>query len=71
MGFGIPLGGWLRDGLRPWAQELLDERRLQSDGFLDPAVVTRAWTDHLNAKVDLSGQLWDVLMFQAWLDAAR
>lgn len=71
MGFGIPLGGWLRGGLRPWAQELLDERRLQSDGFLDPAVVTRAWTDHLNAKVDLSGQLWDVLMFQAWLDAAR
>ncbi len=71
MGFGIPLGGWLRSGLRPWAQDLLDERRLQAEGFLDPAVVTQAWTAHLNAKVDLGGQLWDVLMFQAWLDATR
>src|SRR5690606_23697607 len=36
MGFGIPLGRWLRGPLREWAEELLDKGRLHREGYLNP-----------------------------------
>ena len=41
MGFGIPLGEWLRGPLRDWAEALLDERRLREADLLDAAMVRR------------------------------
>jgi asparagine synthase (glutamine-hydrolysing) len=67
-GFGIPIGEWLRGPLRPWAEALLDERRLATEGFLVPAPVRRVWDEHLSGRRDHSVRLWTVLMFQAWLE---
>ena len=69
MGFGVPLDSWLRGPLKDWAESLLDPSRLAQDGFLDPAPVRQAWSDHLGGKGNFSYKLWDVLMFQSWLDA--
>ncbi|HYA67818.1 MAG TPA: asparagine synthase C-terminal domain-containing protein, partial [Acidimicrobiales bacterium] len=68
MGFGLPIGSWLRGPLRPWAEELLDERRLRDGGVIDPRPVRRAWLQHLDGRRDLGYELWDVLSLQAWLD---
>jgi asparagine synthase (glutamine-hydrolysing) len=71
MGFGFPIGRWLRGPLREWAEHLLDERRLRAQGLLDPLPVRRAWTDHLSGRQDLGYELWDVLVLQSWIDRWR
>ena len=71
MGFGIPVSDWLRGSLRDWAESLLDESRLHREGFLYPAMVRKKWSEHLSGKYNWSDQLWDVLMFQAWLEASH
>lgn len=68
MGFGIPVGDWLRGPLKPWAEALIDPARLHSEGFLDPAVVQRWWRAHLAGRGDHEHLLWYVLMFQLWLE---
>lgn len=68
-GFAVPIGTWLRGPLRPWAEELLDERRLRADGILDPAPIRRRWDAHVRGRGQWEHHLWGVLIFQAWLDA--
>jgi asparagine synthase (glutamine-hydrolysing) len=71
MGFGIPVGAWLRGPLRGWAEELLNESRLQREGYFEPAPVREKWVAHLSGQRDWSAELWCVLMFQAWHESAR
>lgn len=64
MGFGIPLGTWLRTDLRDWAEDLLQESSLvYTPNAKD---VRDLWRMHLQGQVDGSALLWTVLMFQAW-----
>lgn len=68
-GFGVPIDAWLRGPLREWAEALLDERRLQSEGFFNPAPIRQKWEQHLSGVRNWHYHLWDILMFQAWFEA--
>ena len=59
---------WLRGPLRDWAENLLDERRLEKDGFFSPRPIREKWTEHLSGRHNWQYQLWGVLMFQSWLN---
>jgi len=71
MGFGIPLDTWLRGPLRDWAEALLDERRLEAEGYFRPAPIRKAWAAHLRGQSNQTFKLWTVLTFQTWLAEQR
>ena len=67
-GFATPVGQWIREPLRDWAEELLDESRIQREGYLNAEPIRKMWDQHLSESYDWTPRLWAVLMFQAWLD---
>ena len=58
----------VRGPLKEWGEQLLDEHRLKEQGFFDVKLVRSKWEDHIHGKRDWQYYLWDILMFQAWLD---
>jgi asparagine synthase (glutamine-hydrolysing) len=70
-GFNVPIGIWLRGPLRDWAEELLSPSRLRGQGLLDPVRVQAKWHEHLSGQRDRALELWAILMFESWLDAAN
>jgi asparagine synthase (glutamine-hydrolysing) len=68
-GFAVPVGSWLRGPLRDWAEDLIAEKRLREEGWLDAGQVRLLWQEHLSGRRDWTTRLWNVLMYQAWLGA--
>lgn len=70
-GFELPIQAWLRGPLRDWAEALLDRNRLRREGYLRPEPIRAQWEEHLSGRLDHHYFLWNVLMFQAWLEEWR
>ncbi len=70
-GFGVPLDYWLRGPLRDWAESLLAPERLRREGYFAVEPIQKAWREHLSGKRQWHYHIWDVLMFQAWLNEPR
>lgn len=65
MGFGVPIGQWLRSSLREWAEELLRQPRLEDSG-LNSLIIREKWHQHLTGARNWQYPLWGVLMYQMW-----
>ncbi len=70
-GFAVPVGQWIKEPLRDWAENLLDPHRLATEGWFDPDIVRARWADHLGGRRDSTAAIWSILMFQAWLDEQK
>ncbi len=66
MGFGVPVGMWLRGPLRDWAEDLLSRRALLDTGLFNPDPVRRRWREHLGERRNWEYSLWGIAMAQAW-----
>jgi len=71
MGFGVPIGKWLRGSLRDWAEDLLDENKIKQQGYLNEIAVQKIWKQHISGWRNHNDLLWSILMFQAWLENDR
>jgi asparagine synthase (glutamine-hydrolysing) len=69
VGFSVPIESWLRGPLSEWAESLIDEARLRKEGFFEAGPVRQKWAEHLAGKQNWQHSVWNVLMFQAWLEA--
>lgn len=67
-GFGAPVSGWLKGPLRDWAQAQLDPARLSSEGHFEAARIADIWREFLDGERKWHTHLWNVLMFQGWLE---
>ena len=50
-----------------WAENLLDQNRLNFEGYFYSEPIRKKWAEHLSGRRDHTASLWAVLMFQAWL----
>ena len=71
MGFAVPLAEWLRGPLKDLAESLLDKKRIDEEGFFDSNIVREKWSEHLSGRRNWENQLWDVIVFQLWLDEQK
>ena len=68
MGFCFPVEKWVRGPLKGWGEDLLSEERLSRQQIFDVAAVRRLWSGFLSGKKRHDSAVWNLLMFQAWLD---
>ncbi len=67
MGFGIPVGNWLRGPLNQWAEDLLNEKLIKDQGYFNYKNISECWKLHKSGKKNMATSLWSILMFQEWL----
>jgi asparagine synthase (glutamine-hydrolysing) len=67
-GFGVPTDHWLRGPLKDWAEALLDEHKLTQQGLFNVKQVRKYWREHQSGARNWQYPLWNLLMFQSWLE---
>jgi len=67
-GFSVPIDSWLRGPLKSWASELINPKRLIIENNLNAKLVEQRWQALLNGEKSYQYQLWNVLIFQQWLN---
>ncbi len=65
-GFSLPLDDWLRNGLRGLAEELLEEKRIQQQGYFNSNYVRQILAEHVSGTKDHTYQLWTLVVFELW-----
>ena len=66
MGFGVPVGNWMRGELRSWAEDLLLSPRALKRGYFQPEALRQLVDAHLEGREDRSSQLWALLWLELW-----
>jgi asparagine synthase (glutamine-hydrolysing) len=68
MGFGVPIGHWLRGKLQPFLRETILSEKALNRGLFRPEVVKQLVELHVRGERDHSHQLWTLLMLELWFE---
>jgi asparagine synthase (glutamine-hydrolysing) len=67
-GFNVPIPEWLRRELRELVHDTLSPARIKEVGFFNPDAVSALIRDHEERRVDLSRNIWGLLVLMQWYD---
>lgn len=70
-GFGVPLGQWLRNELRPVMEETLLDQSFLDCGIFRPAAIRGLVNDHLSGEDDHRHRLWSLMILARWLGSQQ
>lgn len=65
-GFSIPIKNWLGNEFRPLMEDLLDEKKIKSDGIFNSKKVVNLKNEHLSGEANHSHILWALIVFHDW-----
>jgi asparagine synthase (glutamine-hydrolysing) len=65
MGFGVPIGSWMRGELRSWVEDLLLSPRALNRRYFEPAALRRLVRAHMEEEQHPFG-LWALLWLEMW-----
>jgi len=65
-GFGVPVGDWLRNGLRSELISYVNKSLILTQNIFIYEVISKIVDDHINSKVDNTFQVWTFFCFQKW-----
>ena len=68
MGFGVPIGDWMRGPIKEWAEDLLNPTAIKKHGILNPDLIWKKWLEHQSGERNWQYYLWNILMLQAWCE---
>jgi asparagine synthase (glutamine-hydrolysing) len=66
MGFGVPVGAWMRAGLGRFLEDILLSPGARTRAYLRPEAVRHLLDAHRQGQRDCSGQLWALLCLELW-----
>ena len=65
-GFGVPVGDWLRQGMRSEFLSYIDDKFLEEQDIFDIQNIKKIVLNHLNSVEDNSFKIWTFYCFQKW-----
>ena len=65
-GFGVPVGDWLRQGMRNELLSYIDDKFLEEQDIFDIQNIKKIVLNHLNSVEDNSFKIWTFYCFQKW-----
>lgn len=65
-GFGVPVGDWLKQGMRQELESYIDIKFLEKQGIFNVEQTVSMVKNHLNSVEDHSFKVWTFYCFQKW-----
>lgn len=68
LGFNIPYKLWLKKELRKLLLDALAPDRIKRQGLFNPLYIQKLMSEHLHGTRDHAHKLWQLLVFQLWME---
>jgi asparagine synthase (glutamine-hydrolysing) len=65
-GFSTPLDEWFDGPLRPWIEEILNEKDVKKRGILDWQKVKQLLRTHFEGRQPMANRIWSLLSVEMW-----
>ena len=66
-GFGIPIGEYIKNDLKSWADKYLSQKYCSRYGYVNYDYINK-FKNNNKENPDFSNQLWQVIVFHRWLE---